>query len=407
MILSINSVPYGSTAKIMLGIAELCEKMDIENITSTGYSYHPVSNLPANNIKIGNVIDKSVHMFLSRVTGYHGCFSILTTKRFLSKIDKLKPGIIHLHNIHGWFLNLPMLFSYIKKNNIHVVWTLHDCWSFTGKCPHFTTAKCERWKNGCCDCPAPQLRSYPATFVDRTDTMWNKKREWFTGVKDLTIVTPSQWLADLVKESFLKEYPVKVIHNGINLSIFKPTESEFKQNYGIEDKYMLLGVADSWGARKGLDVFIELSKRLDPVKYQIVLVGTNDSVDKQLPDNIISVHRTQNQRELAEIYTAADLFVNPTREDNYPTVNMESIACGTPVLTFKTGGSPEVLDKTCGSVVECEDTDALEREITRICESKPYSEEACLMRARDFDQNLVFKEYVGIYKSLLESQRRS
>ena len=215
----------------------------------------------------------------------------------------------------------------------------------------------------------------------------------------MTIATPSQWLADLVKKSFLKDYPVKVINNGIDLSVFKPTESDFRQKNGIGDKYMLLGVADGWGARKGLDVFVELSKRLNPAKYQILLVGTNDSVDKQLPDNIISVHRTQNQKELVEIYTAADLFVNPTREENYPTVNMESIACGTPVLTFRTGGSPEILDETCGSAVVCDDIDALELEITRIAEEKPFTMENCLIRAKQFDKNERFKEYIGLYQN--------
>ena len=215
----------------------------------------------------------------------------------------------------------------------------------------------------------------------------------------MTIVTPSQWLADLVKKSFLKDYPVKVINNGIDLSVFKPTESDFRQKHGIGDKYMLLGVADSWGARKGLDVFIELSNRLDAAKYQIVLVGTNEVVDKQLPDNIISVHRTQDQKELAGIYSAANLFVNPTREENYPTVNMESIACGTPVLTFRTGGSPEIPDETCGAVVDCDDIDALESEIIRITKEKPFSQEACLKRAEAFDKDKLFREYVDLYEN--------
>lgn len=398
MIISINTVPYGSTAKIMVGIANLCETEGIRNITSTGYSHHPIRELPLSNIIIGNVFDKSIHMMLGRFTGYQGCYSHVTTKRFLKTVEELHPDTIHLHNIHGWFLNFPMLFDYIKQNRIRVIWTLHDCWAFTGRCPYFKMAKCDKWKTGCGNCPYPKDR-YPQAFVDKTAKMWLLKKKRFTGVENMMIVTPSRWLADLVGESFLKDYPVKVIHNGIDLSVFKPAESNFRQKHNIGDKYMLLGIADSWGVRKGLDVFVGLSKRLDPVKYQIVLVGTNDSIDKQLPDNIISIHRTQNQKELAEIYTAADLFVNPTREENYPTVNMESIACGTPVLTFRTGGSPEILDETCGSVVDCDNIDALESEIIRIAKKKPFTTEMCLHRAGQFDQNERFKEYIDLYQN--------
>lgn len=215
----------------------------------------------------------------------------------------------------------------------------------------------------------------------------------------MTIVTPSQWLADLVKVSYLKDYPVKVIYNGIDLTIFKPTESNFRERYGIPaEKKILLGVAFGWGKRKGLDVFMELANRLDKETYQIILVGTDDAVDAQLSKSIISIHRTQDQRELAEIYTAADLFVNPTREEVLGLVNVEALACGTPVITFKSGGSPECIDETCGSVVACDDVDKLEIEIMRICSDNPYSKEACLERAKAFDMNERFDEYIKLYE---------
>ena len=381
----------------MVGITTLCEENGIENITSTGYSYHTIK-MPDKNIKIGNAIDKLFHIVLSRLTGYHGCYSRIVTNQFIRKIDRIKPDIIHLHNIHGDFLNLPQLFEYIKYHHVRVIWTLHDCWSFTGRCPHFAMAKCYKWKSGCGNCPYPK-ESYPQALIDKTAAMWELKKKWFTGVEDMSIVAPSQWLANLVKESFLKYYPVKVINNGIDLSIFKPTESDFRQKQGIGDKYMVLGVADVWGKRKGLDVFVELSKQLDSAKYQIVLVGTNDSVEKQLPGNIISIHRTQNQRELAEIYTAADLFVNPTREEVLGLVNIEALACGTPVVTFNSGGSPECIDETCGSVVECDDLNAMESEIIRIAKEKPFIIENCIRRAKQFDQNERFKEYIELYKN--------
>jgi glycosyltransferase involved in cell wall biosynthesis len=201
----------------------------------------------------------------------------------------------------------------------------------------------------------------------------------------------------LVGESFLKNFPIEVINNGIDLTVFAPKKSNFRETYKLGDKKIVLGVAMLWSLAKGIDVFVRLAKSL-PEDYKIVLIGTNEDVDKMLPENIISIHRTQNQQELAEIYTAADVFVNPTREDTYPTVNMEALACGTPVLTFRTGGSPEMLDETCGSVVECDDIGALEKEIIRICTEKPYTAEACLQKAKEFDKNERFKEYVELYE---------
>ena len=396
VIISINAVPYGSTAQIAKGISLMAQKHGDEPVLSFGYSYHPISGL-FNECKCGGVVSKAIHLVWGRITGLPGVFSVFSTLRFLRKIGE-RTDLLHLHNLHGWFVNLPLLFRYIKKHNIPVVWTLHDCWSFTGHCPHFTMMKCDKWKTGCHTCP--QYRDYPQSLVDNSRYMYRLKKKWFTGVKNMTIVTPSQWLADLVKESFLKDYPVKVIHNGIDLSVFRPTPSYFREKYGIApDKKLLLGVAFDWGARKGLDVFVELAQRLDRNRYQIVLVGTDENTDKQLPENIISIHRTQNQTELAEVYTAADLFVNPTREENYPTVNMEALACGTPVLTFRTGGSPEILDETCGAVVDCDDVDAMEREIIRICAEQPYSEEACLKRAAGFDHEKRFEEYIHLYES--------
>lgn len=394
-IVEINSVPYGSTAKIMLGIADVAEKHGHEVMMAGGYSYHPLDALQGRYTQIGGAVGKLMHTYLARFTGLNGCFSRHSTRKFLKQVKKYNPDVLHLHNIHGWYLHLPTLFSFIKKHNIRVVWTLHDCWAFTGKCSYFDKIGCEKWKTGCYKCP--QLRSYPQTYVDRSKGMYARKKKWFTGVQDLTIVTPSQWLADLVKKSFLKEYPIQVVHNGIDLSAFLPMESSIKSRYRLEDKKIVLGLALEWGERKGLDVFIELAKRLDE-QYKIVLVGTSEETDKLLPKNILSIHRTQDQKELTELYAAADVFVNPTREDNFPTVNIESLACGTPVLTFKTGGSPEILDETCGSVVEKNDVDALQREIERICTEKPYSMGACTSRAAQFNKDEKFEEYVKLYE---------
>ncbi len=400
-IVEINMMHSGSTGKIMFGLAETARNAEHQVYTFSPRYYQrrgtPYFSEIEGHEYFGSTFENMLHLRASQITGLQGYFSWVGTKELLAKVSAIQPDVIHLHNLHNRTINLPMLFAYIKKRDIPTVWTLHDCWSFTGQCAYFTMANCDKWKTQCNHCQ--QIYTYPSAFVDRTRFMWKKKRLWFTGVPDMTLVTPSQWLADLVKQSFLREYRVKVIPNGIDLSIFKPRISNFRERYHISvSKNILLGVAFGWGARKGLDVFLELAKRLDGAKYQIVLVGTDDSVDKQLPKSIISIHRTENQQQLAEIYTAADLFVNPTREENYPTVNMESIACGTPVLTFRTGGSPEIVTSDTGSVVDCDDIDSLEKEIVRICTAKPYTEEQCLSRAAEFEQFQRFKEYIRLYE---------
>lgn len=393
-ILEINSTNYGSTGNIMLQIADTARSKGHTVITCCPASRDNKRKSIENQWLIGSRFSRNVHLKLFEYTGFNGCFSLLSTFTFLHKLKRFKPDIIHLHNLHNCYINLPLLFRYIKKHRIKTIWTLHDCWSFTGQCPYFDLAKCDKWKNGCHDCP--QINVYPSSKVDRTRTMWKLKQKWFTGIQDMTIVTPSEWLGGLVQQSYLKGYPIKVINNGIDLNVFKPTESDFRQKHHLENKYILLGVAFGWGKRKGLDVFIELSKRLDE-RFQIVLVGTNDGVDKQLPANIISIHKTSNQQELAEIYSAADLFVNPTREENYPTVNMEAIACGTPVLTFKTGGSPEIPDERTGYVVDVDDIDEIEKQIIRICTDNVFSINDCLKRAQSFDKTTKFNEYVKLY----------
>lgn len=395
-IVEINSCNFGSTGKIMLEIADVAERYGHMAVVCYPKSRTNLKKQKEGDIVIGSRFFRNLHLKLAGITGLNGCFSYFSTLHFLRRLDKFKPDILHLHNLHNSYINLPLLFRYIKKHDIRVVWTLHDCWSFTGHCPYFTMVKCGKWKTGCFRCP--QYKGYPESIIDDSKFMYKRKRKWFTGVKDMTLVTPSEWLAGLVRQSFLKDYPVMVIHNGIDLSVFRPTPSDFREKHGIpKEKTLLLGVAFGWGKRKGLDVFVSLHGRLDPEKYQIVLVGTDDAADRELPEGILSVHRTQNQTELAEIYTAADLFVNPTREENYPTVNMESLACGTPVLTFETGGSPEIIDETCGSVVPCDDIDAMEAEIRRIRTARPYSTEACLERAKRFDMRERFEEYVKLF----------
>lgn len=393
-VVQINAVyGKGSTGKICMSISNILSAKSHNNwmLCSSAIGEDP------NVITCATKGYTKIQAGLSRLLGNYGFNSVWETKRIISELERIQPDIVHLHNIHGHDCHLGMLFAYFKKQKTKLVWTFHDCWAFTGYCTHFTFVQCDKWKTGCDDCP--QRTNYSLLF-DRSSELYQRKKELFSGL-NLTIVTPSQWLADLVKQSFLKAYPVKVIHNGIDLSVFRPTPSDFRRKYRIpEEKKLLLGVAFDWGIRKGLDVFVELAKRLDPETYQIVLVGTNDEIDKQLPDNILSIHRTENPQELAEIYTAADLFVNPTREEVFGLVNAESLACGTPVVTFQTGGSPECIDETCGSAVACDDIDALTREIISIFSADLFPKENCIWCAKRFDANARFGEYLLLYESV-------
>lgn len=385
----------GSTGKICVDISRLLTDKHIENyiIYSGKKSDYPLG------IHCGDFKEIKIQALRSHLFGLYGFNSKQITKRMLKKLDEIEPDVVHLHNLHGHNCNLEMLLDYLRAHHIKIFWTFHDCWAFTAYCPHFSMDKCDKWKDGCHDCH--RYREY-TFFFDRSRELYNKKKKASEGL-DLTIVTPSQWLADLVKQSFFKNYPVKVINNGIDLGIFKPTPSDFRAKHGIpNDKYIVLGVAFGWGVRKGLDVFIELSKRLDKEKYKIILVGTDEKIDNQLPSNIISIHRTQNQRELAEIYTVADVFANPTREEVFGLVNVETLACGTPGVTFDAGGSPECYDETCGSVVPCDDIEAMEKEIIRICEDKPFSAGDCIKYAKNFDVRKKYREYLKLYGEIDE-----
>lgn len=378
----------GSTGKICVDVSKLLTEKGIENyiLYSMSNSDYPLG------IKFTNAKYLKIQALKSRVFGNYGFNSKKATKNLIKELEKIQPDIVHIHNIHSNDVNLEMLFNYLRTNKIKVYWTFHDCWAMTAYCPHFDMIGCDKWKTLCHKCA---LRKSYSWFFDRSQKQYERKKAIFDGI-DLTIVTPSKWLAGVVKESFLKDYDVKVTNNGIDLDIFKPTESDFREKYNLQNKKIVLGVSFGWGPKKGLDVFIELSKML-PENYQIVLVGTNDSVDKQLPSNIISIHKTNNQMELAGIYTSADVFVNPTRQDTYPTVNMESLACGTPVITFKTGGSPEILGECCGSVVDKNDVEGMKTEIIRICEGKSDFVNACLERALDFNRSDRYQDYINLY----------
>ena len=353
--------------------------------------------------RIGNTPDVYLHGALSRLLDAHGLGSRLATGRFLRQIEEFAPDVIHLHNIHGYYLNYPMLFRYLRTCPSKVVWTLHDAWPMTGHCAYFDDARCEKWKADCSHCP--QIRDYPKSwFADRSARNHRLKKELFPSVPSMTLVTPSEWLADVVRQSFLRECDVRVIHNGIDLSAFRPGgENAVREKYGIPSAgCLLLGVASVWDRRKGLKDFIRLSGML-PADCQLVLVGLTKKQIGELPPGVIGIERTENVGDLAALYSAADVYLNLTYEDNFPTTNLEALACGTPVLTYRTGGSPEAIDQSCGASVGVGDLDAVLKAVAQLRE-RNIPAEACVERSKLFDRSVMVERYLDLFDALYQEK---
>lgn len=400
-LLQINSVVNsGSTGRIAEEIAHTAIASGWESYIAFGRNErYSESNL----IRIGNDLGIKMHGLQTRLFDRHGLGSVKSTKLFIQQVDKIKPDIIHLHNIHGYYINIEILFNYLSKVDVPVVWTLHDCWSITGHCTHFSYVGCEKWRTKCYSCP--QKNEYPASlFIDRSEKNYILKNELFNSLSNLTLVPVSQWLSDILKDSFLQKYPSSVINNGINTSVFKPTgNNEFRERYGLQNKFILLGVAGIWSQRKGLEDFIELSKTLG-ADYQIILVGLTRKQKDQLPVEILGIERTESVEELAELYASSDVYINTTYEDTFPTTNLESLACGTPIITYNTGGSPESIDESTGIVVEQGNISKLVEAIRVIKDNgKQYYSDACVNRVnRLYKKEDRYKEYIDLYESLIK-----
>ena len=351
-ILLINAVcGIGSTGKICGALAQEYEKQGHTAKIAFGRDGFVPERFQKYAVRIGSDLDVKIHGVLTRLTDRHGFGSKAATKRFLDWADSYDPDVLWLHNIHGYYINIELLFSWIKSRpNMQVRWTLHDCWAFTGHCAYFSFVGCEKWKTGCYGCP--QKGSYPAAaLLDGSKSNYTKKSRLFTGVPNMTLITPSQWLADLVKQSFLKEYPVEVHYNTINTEVFKPTPSDFREKHDLQNKKMILGVASTWEKRKGLDDFVKLAGMLDD-SYRIVLVGLTAEQAKQMPSNIIPIPRTNSPQELAQIYTAADLLVTPSREETFGMTILEAYHCGIRSVVYKGTACEEVAECYGGVAVD-------------------------------------------------------
>ncbi|MBR2275750.1 MAG: glycosyltransferase [Lachnospiraceae bacterium] len=400
-VMLINTVvgPGNSVGRLVEGLYRTLTANGYECMVAYGRGDCPAD---IRSYKISTKSDVYFHVAMTRLFDRHGFYSKVVTLDLIDAIEAFDPDIIHLHNIHGYYLNVRELFKYLKTSGRRVIWTLHDCWSFTGHCAHFEYVGCTKWQSLCQNCE--QLSEYPKAYKDSSEKNYLEKKELFCGLENLTLVTPSEWLRQRVRQSFLKDYHTVVVPTGIDLTYFHPIEEErkedniifrLKNNLALRGKRVILGVANPWRERKGLTQFINLNKILSD-KYVILLVGLNNSQLSELPDSIIGVAKTESLEELAALYSLADVYVNLTLEDTFPTTNIEALACGTPVITYKTGGSPESLNETCGIVVEKNSVQGVASALDKIELSmgRAYTPQMCVRQAMQYDKDIRFIEYI-------------
>ena len=392
-VLQINTFGNLSTGKIAVDIYRTLRAHGSEGAVAFARNEVP-GDVPS--FKIGNPLSVYTDGVFTRLTDKAGHYSKGATEKLIKQIKEYDPDIIHLHNLHGYYINVPMLFDYLKDAGKPVVWTLHDCWAYTGHCCYYSMAGCEKWKtHGCSKCP--QKKAYPASiFKDNSSKNFSEKNQMFHSVKNLHLVCVSKWLDNELKASFLKDIPSRVIYNGIDTSVFKPSSGNFRIKYNVGDKRIVLGVASTWDTRKGLADFIELSKILDE-RYKIVLIGLNDKQKASLPDNMIGIGRTDGPKELAGIYSASNVLFNASVEETFGLPNVESLACGTPVVAYNCTGIPETMTENDGYIVEPHDLKNVALKIGEICDAGKRIEVSSFR----FPKDNTYEAYMKLYEELV------
>lgn len=397
-ILFINTTyKIGSTGRIVAELGNTIEAQGDEAFYAYGLGEH--NNDEVHFHKMGDKLYRKCNILLTRLFGNHGYYNYIATYKLVNWIEKIHPDVIHLHNLHNHYLNVGILFAYIKKHNIPVIWTLHDNWSYTGWCANYENSGCERWKNGCHDCQCKN--KYPFTwFFDRSKGNFYRKKRDFLGVDNLIVVTPSEWLAREVNYSFLNGYKMVVINNGIDINTFRPRKSDFKRNHKIEK--MLLAVAGNWSKYKGIEFLQYIAANLEK-DWTLVIVGINRKQRSVFEGKqAVLIPRTNDVNKLAGIYSSADVFINPTLEDIFPNVNMEALACGTPVVTFATGGAKETVSKDTGCIVQKGDWKEMLRTATQIIKKEELYIN-CVARAQElYDKDKNYQKYLELYQGMYQ-----
>ena len=356
-------------------------------------------------VKIGDLFDHCLHGAQSLLLDRHGLASCGPTKKLIREIEQIKPDLIHLHNIHGFYLNYPILFRYLSTVDIPVVWTLHDCWAFTGHCAWPIHGHCDRFQEQCCHCPL-QSKGYPKSFLlDRSRSNFKLKKRYFRSLQDLHLVTVSRWLEQQVRLSFMQDMDIRTIYNGLDTEVFRPSGTP---PTSVTDGHpLVLGVCNAWYDWKGLDDMAALREIL-PDDYEVMVVGVNEYQMHLLPEGITCIRRTDSVSQLAEIYSQADVFVNPSKVESFGMTTAEALSCGTPSIVYDTSACPEVVDNLTGRVVPLGDVNALAKAVMEIC-SLPGREamrQACRERAiRLFNRQDRYKEYLQLYNEVLQNHQ--
>lgn len=407
-VLEINTRYYngGSTGRIVYDLQQVMHTNGIDCYVAFGFGYNPKTEERPFLYRIENDLELFINKIWTKLTGHHGFNNKRETRKLLKWIDDVNPDIIHMHNIHNHYVNIRMLLQYIAKKNIPCVLTMHDCWTFTGHCAYFDYSGCNKWRTGCNHCPS--LRDYPKTFAPIDPSPWNyKMKKKLFAPLNITFVSPSQWLCNLQQQSFLKDKSCVVINNGVDMSVFYPIKSNVREEYGIGSRKMILAVAGGLSIRKGKDYLLKLPLLLNDDEV-LVLVGLKKGQEALLPKThkVIGIQRTKTPDELVGLYSEADVFINPTLEDNFPTTNLEALACGTPVVTFDTGGSAEVISSETGLAVDKGDMDGLLSAIRAILSTgKEHYSNACRKKAEsDYNKEIQYGKYIELYKQLTKTK---
>ena len=403
-VLQINAVyGNGSTGIIVKDIDTALQQRGYTSYVA----YAKSTNAPQNGYKIGNLIDQKLHAVLARLIGKQAYFSFFCTNRLLNFIDKIKPDIIHLHNLHSNYINLKMLTNYINKNNINTVITLHDCWFFTGKCFHYGVVGCNKWQTRCGNCPRVK-EDVPSWFFDQTTRVFEDKKRYMGLIPNLVVVGVSNWISNEAKKSFFQSKKIVTIQNGVDLEIFKPTESDIRKKLNVEEKFVILGMANKWLDKINQSTFSYVVNQLCEDEV-LVLLGCRKDQIEHLPNNVIGLEYCSKRNDLAKIYSLSDIFVNVTREDSLPTVNIEAICCGTPVITFDSGGSSEIIDNNTGLVVAQGDDKALLMAIKKIKKKgKQHYQNKCREHGvKNFNKDDRYIDYINLYEKIIENHIES
>ena len=398
-LLQINAVyGIGSTGHIVRDISIKAEESGIDSFVA----YSVAREKPEKGYLIGNTADKKVHALLSRVSGKQAFFSARATKRLVKYIDTIKPDIVHLHNLHSNYISLPVLLSELAERKIKVMLTQHDCWFFTGNCFHFSAIGCEKWEAGCRNCPGRNKIGTKSWISDCTYSVWQEKKRLFSMIDDLVVVSCSDWLTDITRRSFLGNRRLMTIHNGVNLEVFRPiTSNGIRTRLQIDDKaFVVLGMANKWLLERNREV---LSAVLSMTDIILVLLGcTKEQQIKVNGSNVKTVGFVGDKHELACYYSAADVFVNLSWEDTFPTVNLESLACGTPIIAHYCTGVPEMVDAKVGMVIQ---PGCAEKMIAAINEvksvGKDYYSKHCRAKAeKEYDYKQCVAKYISLYQDM-------